>query len=51
MQKSSLISGFYKLSPKQRLAAIKVFANLTNEEIELLQDTGSLPMDLADRMI
>jgi hydroxymethylglutaryl-CoA reductase len=51
MQKSSLISGFYKLSPKQRLALVKEFADLTDEEIELLQKTGSLPMDLADRMI
>jgi hydroxymethylglutaryl-CoA reductase len=51
MQKSSLISGFYKLSPKQRLAAVKEFADLTDEETELLQNTGSLPMDLADRMI
>jgi hydroxymethylglutaryl-CoA reductase len=51
MQKSSLISGFYKLSPKQRLAVVKEFADLTDEETELLQNTGSLPMDLADRMI
>ena len=51
MQKSSQISGFYKLSPKQRLAALKEFADLTDEETELLQNTGSLPMDLADRMI
>ena len=51
MHKSSLISGFYKLSPKQRLAAVKKFADLTDEETELLQNTGSLPMDLADRMI
>ncbi|MGD0979797.1 MAG: hydroxymethylglutaryl-CoA reductase, degradative [Candidatus Bathyarchaeia archaeon] len=51
MQKSSLISGFYKLSPEQRLAAVKEFADLTDEETELLQNTGSLPMDLADRMI
>lgn len=51
MQKSSLISGFYKLSPKQRLAVVKEFADLTNEETELLQNTGSLPLDLADRMI
>jgi len=51
MQKSSLISGFYKLSPKQRLAAVKEFADLTDEETRLLQVTGSLPMDLADRMI
>ncbi len=51
MPKSSLISGFYKLSPKQRLAVVKEFADLTDEEIELLQNTGSLPMDLADHMI
>jgi len=51
MQRSSVISGFYKLSPKQRLAAVKEFADLTDEETELLQNTGSLPMDLADRMI
>jgi hydroxymethylglutaryl-CoA reductase len=51
MHKSSLISGFYKLSPKQRLAAVKKFADLTDEETELLENTGSLPMDLADRMI
>jgi hydroxymethylglutaryl-CoA reductase len=51
MKKTSLISGFYKLTPKQRLAAIKEFADLTEEEAELLQNTGSLPMDLADRMI
>jgi len=51
MPKSSLISVFYKLSPKQRLAVVKEFADLTDEEIDLLQNTGSLPMDLADRMI
>ena len=51
MHKSSLISGFYKLSPKQRLAVVKEFAGLTDEEIALLQNMGSLPMDLADRMI
>jgi hydroxymethylglutaryl-CoA reductase len=51
MHKSSLISGFYKLSPKQRLAVVKEFADLTDEEIALLQNMGSLPMDLADRMI
>jgi hydroxymethylglutaryl-CoA reductase len=51
MHKSSMISGFYKLSPKQRLAVVKEFADLTDEETALLQNTGSLPMDLADRMI
>ncbi|MEM3576867.1 MAG: hydroxymethylglutaryl-CoA reductase, degradative [Candidatus Bathyarchaeia archaeon] len=51
MSKSSLVSGFYKLSPKERLAFVKEFAGLTNEEAALLQNTGSLPLDLADRMI
>ncbi len=51
MNKSSLISGFYKLTPNERLALVKEFANLSDEECVLLQNTGSLPLDLADRMI
>jgi len=51
MNKSSSISGFYKLTPKQRLAIIKDFADLSDEECALLQNTGSLPLDMADRMI
>jgi hydroxymethylglutaryl-CoA reductase len=33
------------------LAFVKEFAGLTDEEAMLLQNTGSLPLDLADRMI
>jgi len=51
MERSSLISGFYKLNPKERLRLVKEFANLSQEECDLLQNTGSLPMSLADRMI
>ena len=51
MAKSSVISGFYKLSPKERLAIIKDFAGLTEEEACLLQETCSLPMDVADHMV
>ncbi len=51
MAKSSLISGFYKLSPKERLAIVKDFAGLTDEEANLLQESCSLPMDLADHMV
>lgn len=51
MSKSSSISNFYKLSPKDRLRFIKDFAGLTDEECALLQNSGSLPLDLADRMI
>jgi hydroxymethylglutaryl-CoA reductase len=51
MPKSSAISGFYKLAPKKRLKIIKEIAGLTEEEVTLLQNTGSLPLDLADRMV
>ena len=51
MAKSSLISGFYKFTPKQRLALVKEFAGLSDEECALLQSTGSLPLEMADRMI
>jgi hydroxymethylglutaryl-CoA reductase len=51
MNKSSSISGFYKLSPKERLALVKEFAGLSDEECALLLDTGSLSLDVADRMI
>ena len=51
MKKSSLISSFYKLSPKERLVLVKEFAGLSDEECVLLQNTGSLPLEAADRMI
>lgn len=51
MNKSSLISGFYRLDPKERLQLVKKFADLSEEECALLQNTGSLPLDLANRMI
>jgi len=51
MRKKSEISGFYKSSPKERVQIVKEFADLTDEEVELLQSTGSLELDLADRMI
>ena len=51
MSKSSMISGFYKLPIKERLEFVKDFAGLTDEECALLQNTGSLSLDLANRMI
>jgi hydroxymethylglutaryl-CoA reductase len=51
MVKSSIISGFYKLSPKDRLIFLKQFADLSETECNLLQNTGSLSLDLADHMI
>jgi len=51
MVKSSLISGFYKLSPRDRVLLLKQFADLSDTECKLLQNTGSLPLDVADHMI
>jgi hydroxymethylglutaryl-CoA reductase len=51
VNKSSSISGFYKLSPKERLAIVKEFAGLSEEECALLLNTGSLPLEAADHMI
>ena len=51
MAKSSVISGFYKLPSKERLSIVKDFAGLTEEEIKLLENTGSLPMDVANHMV
>jgi len=51
LRKSSVISGFYKLNPEERLKLVQEFAGLSDDEAGLLQNTGSLPMDMADRMI
>ncbi len=51
MNKSSAVSGFYKLTPKQRLEKVREFADLTEEECTLIANTGALPMEVADRMI
>ena len=51
MAKSSEIPGFYKLSPKERLVIVKDFANLTDDEVALLEQTGALPLEVADHMV
>ena len=51
MSKTSQISGFYKLSPKERVQIVKDFAGLTDEEAQTLLSTGSLKLELANRMI
>jgi hydroxymethylglutaryl-CoA reductase len=51
MKKSSQISGFYKLTPKERIQHVKDFADLTDQEVKITQSTGALEMELADRMI
>ncbi|PVX23686.1 MAG: 3-hydroxy-3-methylglutaryl-CoA reductase, partial [Candidatus Bathyarchaeum sp.] len=51
MKKTSQISGFYKLTPQERINHVKDFADLTDQEVKILQSTGALEMELADRMI
>ena len=51
MTKTSVISGFYKLSPKERLAIVKDFAGLTDEEIALLENTGAVSIDIVNHMV
>ncbi|MDR0318964.1 MAG: hydroxymethylglutaryl-CoA reductase, degradative, partial [Nitrososphaerota archaeon] len=51
MVKSSVISGFYKLSPKERLAIVKDFAGLTDDEASLIGQTCALPIDVTDHMV
>ena len=51
MKKTSQISGFYKLTPEERIKLVKDFADLTEKEVKILQSTGALDMETADRMI
>ena len=52
MAKSSRLPGFYKLSVEERLRLVREFADLTDEEVEMLKspDKG-LELEIADRMI
>ena len=49
--KTSRLPGFYKLPVIERVKMVKDFADLTEEEVSLLLNTGSLPLSLADKMI
>jgi len=51
MGKTSQLEGFYKLSPEERLKIVKDFANLNDEEMKIIKNTGSLKLDQANRMI
>jgi len=49
--KSSSYSGFYKLTPEQRLKEVGEFAGLTEDEQKILADPSCLSLDAADHMI
>lgn len=51
MEKTSRISGFYRLSPQERLNAVKEFAGLSDEETSIISSTGALKYEQVDRMV
>lgn len=51
MARTSEITGFYKLSPREKLEAVKKFADLADEDVEIIRSMGGLELELANRMI
>ena len=51
MTKSSEASGFYKREPSERLAFVKNFANLNEDEMKTISGYGALGKETANRMI
>lgn len=51
MERTSKISGFYKLIPQQRLSVVKEFAGLSDEEVSIISATGALKYEQVDRMV
>ncbi len=49
--KDSRLEGFYKKTPEERLKIVRDFADLTDEEVSIVSNTGALSVDQADRMI
>ena len=50
-KKTSAISGFYRLSISDRVQKLREFADLSDEDISLLEAFGALDAETADRMI
>ena len=49
--RSSRITGFHKQSVPERIKAVAAFAGLSQDDQDLLADTGNLPQDMADHLI
>ncbi|MEM0157031.1 MAG: hydroxymethylglutaryl-CoA reductase, degradative [Thermoplasmataceae archaeon] len=49
--KTSEISGFYKLTPQERAQIVTRFADLNESDTAEISKTGSLPLDIADKLI
>jgi hydroxymethylglutaryl-CoA reductase len=51
VSKTSELPGFYRLTPEERLNYVREFAGLTEQETNLLRETGALSLEQANRMI
>lgn len=51
MERTSKISGFYRLPPAERLSLVKQYAGLSDDEAATLGDTGALKGEQVDRMV
>ncbi|QGU96121.1 hydroxymethylglutaryl-CoA reductase, degradative [Clostridium bovifaecis] len=49
--KTSAYSGFFKLSPQERLREVSEFTGITETEQKIIGESGALDMDKADHMI
>lgn len=49
--KNSRFPGFYKLSLEERIKKVGEFANLSQDDLNLLKLIGNLPLETANRMI
>lgn len=49
--KTSSYSGFFKLSPENRLKEVSEFAGISDTEQKIISEPGALDMDKADHMI
>lgn len=51
MERTSRISGFHKMDVEQRIQVLKEFADLTEQDLKLLNSSAILGMEGADRLI
>ena len=51
VERNSRLSGFYKLTPRERAQRVAEFAGLSAEELQVLAGPGGLGIEQAERMI
>jgi hydroxymethylglutaryl-CoA reductase len=51
LEKTSPPADFHKLNPEEKLEFVKKWAELTDQEVEFIHDTGSIRFEVVNRMI